>query len=116
MSEVNELRHALSGIYGLQPVQAVERLIGIYRHAKSLQDALGEIEKDAKLALTAIIDETGQADWKTISGRCYVTAPGVSVRYDAKALDRLSAADPKAAELLAPYRTEAERPGTLTIR
>lgn len=116
MSEIDELRAKVGEVYGLEPAQAVERLIGIYKHAKSLQDALNAVGKDAKEVLSEIMVETGQTTWNTDSGRCYVTRPSVTVRYDAKALDRLAASDPKIAELLSPHRTESQRAGVLYIR
>ena len=116
MSEVDGLQDALAGVYGLPPEQAVERLVGIYKHAASLIDALQEIQQGAKLILTEIMAETGQTDYRTGSGRCYVTRPGMTVRYDAKALDRLSDERPDLRDVLAPYRKESERPGVLTIR
>ncbi len=116
MSEIEDLRDSMETIYGLPPDQAVERLMGVYQHVKSLQSALDEIGKEAKDRLADIIAETGQTDWQTDSGRCYVTSPGVSVRYDRKGLDQLAAQDPSLAERLKPFRIESERPGVLTIR
>ena len=100
MSEINDLRNSLESIYGLEPQQAMERLVGIYRHAKSLQSALDEIGKEAKDRISDIMAETGQTDWNTQSGRCYVTRPSVRVTYDRKALDQLLANDPEIAEIL----------------
>lgn len=116
MNEVDELRNSLESVYGYNTEQAVERLIGIYEHAKSLQSALDEIGKGAKNKLSEIMAETGQMDWKTQSGRCYVTKPSIAVRYDRKGLDKLAAHEPDMTHILAPYRTESERPGVLTIR
>ncbi len=116
MSEIDSLRDSLEAIYGLPPVLAVERLIGIYEHTKSLQTALDEIGQEAKERLTEIIAETGQTEWDTESGRCYVTRPGITIRYDRKGLDQLATNDPEMARRLAPYRMESERPGVLTIR
>ena len=52
MSEIDSLRDSLESIYGLPSEQAVERLIGIYQHTKSLQSALDEIGQEAKERLT----------------------------------------------------------------
>ena len=46
----------------------------------------------------------------------YVPAPGVTISYDAKALDALCASDDQLKRLLWPHRSEKERPGSLTIR
>ena len=44
-----------------------------------------------------------------------ITAPSVSVSYDAKALDALAASDDGIARLLAPHRKATERAGTMRI-
>jgi hypothetical protein len=46
----------------------------------------------------------------------YVTASSIRSSYDAKGLDKLRAAVPGLADMLAPYRTEREIAGALTIR
>ena len=99
MSEIDDLRNSLEAIYGLPPEQAVERLIGIYQHVKSLQSALDEVGTEAKERLSEIIAETGQTDWRTASGSCSVTRPGINVRYDRKGLDQLAANDPTIASI-----------------
>ena len=116
MSEIDELRKSLELVYGSNTEQAVERLIGIYEHAKSLQSALDEIGNDAKNKLSEIIAETGQMKWDTASGKCYVTKPSVTVRWDSKALDALMRSELEMERRLSPFRKESERPGVLTIR
>jgi predicted nuclease with TOPRIM domain len=118
VSEINELRESLkkAGEHSASTEEAVERIIGVYEHSKSLKSALDEIEKEAKLMLTDIIAETGKDDWKTESGRCYITKPGRSVKWDRKGLDNLMLTEPELATKLGKYRSETERPGVLTIR
>ena len=114
--QIAELRQQLDRVYGMEPDAAVERLIGIYKHAKSLQDALADIGKDAKEIMSEIMVETGVTDWSTASGKCYMSKPGISIRYDTKKLDALIAVDEKIADLLTPYRVEKERPGVMFIK
>lgn len=120
MNEIEQLQNALMQLQSstniLTTDQSVERLIGIYEHATSLKSSLDEIRDECKHALTEIIAETGQMDWNTASGRCYVTKPSIIVRYNAKSLDVLIASSPEMYQALSPFRTETERAGTLTIR
>lgn len=99
---------------------AVADAIGIYKTAASYQKATaeiwGDIQQRAKQIIVDVAMETGQTDWRTGTGSCYLPRPGVFVRYDAKALDTLCQSDPELAAKLAPFRSEAERPGSLTIR
>ena len=60
--------------------------------------------------------ETGVTSWKTKAGSAIVPAPGMTVSYDAKALDALCASDDAIKRLLWPHRAEKERAGSLTIR
>lgn len=116
-SEIDELRDSLEDAYRQKDSKAaVEYLIGLYKSGKAYQDALGEIMKEAKETLSEIMAETGKTDFKTPAGRVMITKPGISVRYDTKALDRLMENNPEAAEMLTPYRIEKERAGTMTIR
>ena len=115
--EIDELRDSLDDAYRQGDTDAaVEYLIGVYKAGKSYQDAIGEVMKEAKETLMEIMVETGKTDFKTDTGRVMITKPGVSVRYDTKALDRLAAQNPEAAAILSPHRIEKERAGTMTIR
>ena len=49
------------------------------------------------------------------AGKASITAPSVSVSYDAKALDALAASDDGIARLLQPHRKMTERAGTMRI-
>ena len=118
MTEIDELRNELIKAYESSDSteQAVERLIGIYEHSKSLQSALDDIGKQAKERLAEIIAETGVMEWDTASGKCYVAKPGVTVRWDRKGLDALMKSSDEVERMLSPFRKESERPGVLTIR
>lgn len=116
MTEIDQLRSALTQAQTGTPEESLERAIGVYKHAASLIAALEAIQKDAKLLITDIIAETGVTDMKTQAGRVYVTSPAMIVSYDRKGLDALAAEDVDLAARLAPYRTVTERAGTLTIR
>lgn len=100
--------------------QAADRAIGVYRIAKAQADASAarwlEVADMAKVMMTEIITETGRMNWKTPSGSAYIPAAGVTVTYDAKALDALCASSAELAAILRPHRLERERPGSLTIR
>lgn len=100
--------------------QATDAAIAVYKQAKAESktaaapwDALAD---EAKAMLTDIIIETGITSFKTASGTAYVPAPGVTISYDAKALDALCASDDNIKRLLWPHRSEKERPGSLTVR
>ena len=99
---------------------AAERAIGAYKAAKGQADAAArpwlDIADMAKERMTEIITETGRMAWKMPTGSAYVPAAGVTVTYDAKALDALCASSAELAAILRPHRTEKERAGSLTIR
>ena len=95
---------------------ALDQLAGLYLETASLIDALRSIQSEIKDEIGAIFVETGQTSAETSAARLTISSPGVSVRYDAKALDVLRQADPALAAILAPHRTETERAGVLTIR
>ena len=117
LSEIDALRESLQDAYSKKDTdEAVEYLIGIYKSGKSYIDAINEIMAEVKEVLLEIMIETGKTDFKNQSGRVFVTKPGVSVRYDTKALDRLIESDPDAAEKILPYRIAKERAGTMTIK
>ena len=100
--------------------QAAEHAIAAYKDAKAQADAAAkpwlDVAAAAKERMTEIITETGQMSWKTATGSAYIPAAGVTVTYDAKALDALCASSPELDAILRPHRLEKERPGSLTIR
>lgn len=95
---------------------ALETAIAVYKAAKGEIDRYKEVQSEARSLIGEIFVETGQDKATTPAGKAYVTSPGVSVRYDSKALDALCASDDGIARLLEPHRTESQRAGTLTIR
>lgn len=100
--------------------EAVQQAIRIYKDAKAAAADVAKPYEDvmtaAKDRLTEIMAETGQMSWKTVHGQAYVPAGGMTVSYDAKALDALCASSPEIAAILHPHRQVKERPGSLTIR
>jgi hypothetical protein len=74
------------------------------------------IRASAKLVISEVLAEIGADRLETAVGVAYVTTPSIRSSYDAKGLDKLAAAVPGLANMLAPYRTEREVAGTLTIR
>ena len=88
----------------------------VYQDAANRIEQLQAVQAQAKQLITDIFVETGTTDARTPTAQVYVSRPGVTVSYDVKALDALAAADAEVAELLAPFRRQTERAGTLTIR
>lgn len=118
----DELKRDLDNIEAgkVDTAEAASLAIDIYRLARDGEKAAAEpwreLQRRAKQALADIIVETGRTSWEGKLARCYVPAPGVTVTYDAKALDAVCASDLYLAEKLAPFRREIERAGSLTIR
>jgi hypothetical protein len=100
--------------------QTVARLIATIVDAKAKASAAAapweDIQSEARAHISQIMADTGQTDWKTATGRAYVPAAGVSVSYDAKALDALCASSPEIAAILSPHRRETMRVGSLTVK
>lgn len=117
MSELAEVRDVLTSAQNAPDTEtALDLAVGGYKLAGGYIDALEGLRKGAKELVTEIFVETGATEAQTSAGKVYVTRPGLSVRYDAKGLDAACKADPDLAAKLAPFRTEAERPGVLTVR
>lgn len=118
MRQPDELRTYLAG----QPdtETAARNAIAVYRearlHAKTAAQEWDAVADEAKALLGDIIAETGCTTWKFDEGSAYLPAPGLTVSYDAKALDALCASDDGLKRLLWPHRQERERAGSLTIR
>ena len=74
------------------------------------------MQADAKLLVAEIFTETGSTEATTPAGKVSVTKPGYTITYDAHGLDALAGNDDELAGLLAPFRRQTERAGTLTIR
>ena len=95
---------------------ALATAAAVYQDAANRIEQLQAVQAQAKQLITDIFVETGATDARTPTAQVYVSRPGVTVSYDVKALDALAAADAEVAELLAPFRRQTERAGTLTIR
>lgn len=99
---------------------AVGQLVSAIIEAKSEAAAVAApweaVQAAARAKLSEVIAATGRTDWATPAGRAYVPAAGVSVSYDAKALDVLCKSSPELAAVLLPHRKEPQRAGSLTIR
>lgn len=99
---------------------AVGQLVSAIIEAKSEAAAVAApweaVQAAARAKLSEVIAATGRTDWATPAGRAYVPAAGVSVSYDAKALDVLCKSSPELAAVLLPHRKETQRAGSLTIR
>lgn len=74
------------------------------------------VQAAARAKIGEVMAATGRTNWTTMAGRAYVPAAGVSVSYDAKALDALCASSPQIADILRPHRKETMRAGSLTIK
>lgn len=118
MRDPHDLRAYLTGNPDTET--AARNAIAVYREAKMLAKAATQewdaVADEAKTLLSDIIAETGRTTWKFDEGSAYLPAPGVTVTYDAKALDALCASDDNLRRILWPHRQERERPGSLTIR
>jgi hypothetical protein len=95
---------------------AVTNAMAVYSEASAFIDGYKIIQEWAKRIIEESIIETGQSAWESDFAKCYVTKPSLTVSYDSKALDILVASNTALARLIAPYRRETERAGSLTIR
>ncbi len=117
MSEIASIRLLLSRADNADSTEAaLDLAVGAYKEAAGYVTALEELQRSIKDLIGEVFTETGATEAVTSAGKAYVTRPGVTVRYDAKGLDAACKADPDLASKLAPFRTEAERPGVLTVR
>lgn len=115
MTTATEFINRIESLSG-DPAAVVADCIAIYKHIKSTITGYDNAGKAAKAKIEEIILETGRSDWQTEAGRVYFPKPGVTIKYDAKALDALCASDDNLKRLLWPHRSEQERPGTMTIK
>lgn len=120
MSTLNNLRALLTDFNSPTPEEGAEVAIAVYKAAKTgeAEAALPwqDLQRKAKTVAANILNEWHLTGITTPAGKVYLPADGVSVSYDAQALDRLCVADPALRDLLWPHRTEKARPGALTIR
>lgn len=89
--------------------------VGAYLLAAGYISRLEEMQAEAKALITEVFTETGQTDAVTSAGKVAVSAPSVSISYDAKAIDILLRDDPDLAMRLSPYRKETMRAGSMRI-
>jgi multidrug efflux pump subunit AcrA (membrane-fusion protein) len=94
---------------------AAETAIMVYHAAKFAQEEWQAVADAAKAMLQEIMLETERTSITTPAGKAAITAPSVSVSYDAKALSALCASSPDVARMLEPHRKTTERAGTLRI-
>ncbi len=109
------LSAALKAAHTGAPETCVESAIMVYQSAQTAIDRYELVKGEAKQLITDVMTETGQTSYTTRAGRVAVSAPSVTVSYDAKALDILVRDDADLAMRLAPYRKESERAGSLRI-
>lgn len=95
---------------------AIATVVAAKAAAAEAAAPFAEAEAEARGIIAEAIAATGRDKWDCPSGRAYVPAPGVTVSYDAKALDAICKSSPELAAILAPHRTERERPGSLTVK
>lgn len=115
MTTIEELRAALDAAQTGTPDTSVESAITVYQVAAGMVDAYTEVKDQAKALIGQVMEETGVTSYATRAGKVAMTAPGLSVSYDAKALDALALSDPRLATILGPHRREAQRAGTMRI-
>lgn len=117
---LSQLEKTIAGLEepaaGATPDRVIDDAVTLYQEISGYKKVLDELQKKLKEIVGDVIMETGQMDWQTSNGRVYVPKPGVSVRYDPKALDILCESDPELKKRLAPHRKETERAGSLTIK
>lgn len=94
---------------------AMENAVAVYHAAKAGMDEYQTVADAAKGLMSEIIAETGVTKWATRAGGAQVTAPSVTITYDAKALDALCASSPELAAVLSPHRRVSERAGSLRV-
>jgi hypothetical protein len=100
----------------LQPAEAAVEAMTIYLEMGERIAELDVIRASAKQVLADVLAEMGADRLETAVGQCYVTKPSIRSSYDVKGLDKLGSAVPDLAGMLAPYRSEREVAGVLTIR
>ncbi len=95
---------------------ALANAVAVFQDAAATITRLQAVQADAKLLIGEIFAETGSTEATTPAGRVIITKPGFTITYDAHGLDALAGNDDELAGLLAPFRRQTERAGTLTIR
>ena len=93
----------------------VESAIGVYQVAGAVIEEYAAVMDAAKELIADVMAETGQTKYVTAAGMATMSAPSVTVSYNAKAIDILLRDDADLAMRLSPYRKETERAGSLRI-
>lgn len=104
------------GITEAEVGQLVSAVIEAKTEAAAASAPWEAVQAAARAKRAEVMAATGRTDWATPAGRAYVPAAGVTVSYDAKALDALCASSQQIADILRPHRKESMRAGSLTIR
>lgn len=112
---IQDFNGALVRAMTQQPAEAVESAIMVYMACKAEVDAYTAVMDSAKKLISDVMAETGETAYATKAGKATITAPSVSITYDAKALDALMASNDDYARMLSPHRKATERAGTLRI-
>ncbi len=115
MTTIEELQAALDAAHQGAPETSVESAVTVYQVAAGMVDAYNQVKEAAKLLIADMMTETEVTSYATRAGKVAMTAPGLSVSYDAKALDALRLSNPRYAALLEPFRKETQRAGTMRI-
>jgi hypothetical protein len=96
--------------------RALEDAIFMYRDLAGRIKALQEAQAAQKQTITDIFTELRIDKATTNAGKALITAPSMTISYNATALDALCASDDNLARMLRPHRKETMRAGTLTIK
>ena len=115
MTTIEELQAALGAAHQGTPEDSVESAVTVYQIAAGMVDAYNQVKDAAKALIGEVMAETGVTSYATRAGKVQMTAPSVSISYDAKALDALRLSNPHYAALLEPFRKETQRAGTMRI-
>lgn len=115
MTTIEELQAALDAAQQGTPEDSVESAVTVYQVAAGMVDAYNQVKDAAKALIGEVMAETGVTSYTTRAGKVQMTAPSVSVSYDAKALDALRLSNPHYAALLEPFRKETQCAGAMRI-
>ena len=113
--QIMEVYDLVSNAQNAPTETALDLAVGAYLLAAGYISRLEEMQAEVKALITEIFTETGQTDAVTSAGKVAVSAPSVSVSYDAKAIDILLHDDADLAMRLSPYRKETMRAGSMRI-
>lgn len=115
MTTIEELQAALEAAQTGKPEDSVESAVTVYQVAAGMVDAYNQVKDQAKALIGQVMEETGVTSYATRAGKVAVTAPTVTISYDARALDALALSDARLAAILGPHRKETQRAGTMRI-